>query len=121
MIFRCFMLIITVVFLSSCQDSYEKNKEQNKEKYDSAVNQVIEIENERLQEENKPKIKRNKTGIIVYENGKLIQLLYRFKSKEVNSIYQKEKNSYKVLPENDNTFELVDDAEEEYIENLGIK
>lgn len=99
MIFRYFIAIITVVFLSACQDSYEKNKEQNKEKYYSAVDQVIEIENERLKEENKPKIKRSKTGIIVYEDGEWIHLLYQLKSKEVNSIYQKEENSYKLLPE----------------------
>jgi len=36
-----------------------KNRKRSKKKYDSAINQVIELENERLKSENKPEIKRN--------------------------------------------------------------
>ncbi|MFC4184430.1 hypothetical protein [Saccharococcus thermophilus] len=114
------VLILSLSFLSACKDDYEKTKSIQKEKYDSAINQVIELENERLKSENKPEIKRNETGIVVYNKGELIWLLYYVDSKEVTATYQKENNKYVLLPAKEAS-DKIDEANEEYIENLGKK
>jgi hypothetical protein len=114
------VLILLLSFLSACKDDYEKTKAIQKEKYDSAINQVIELENERLKSENKPEIKRNETGFVVYNKGELIWLLYYVDSKEVTATYQKENNKYVLLPAKEAS-DKIDEANEEYIENLGKK
>lgn len=112
--------ILSLSFLSACKDDYAETKAILKEKYDSSINQVIELENNRLKRENKPAINREETGIVVYNQGKLIWLLYYVDSKEVTVTYQKEKNQYVLLP-NKEAVEKIENLNEEYIENLGRK
>ncbi|WP_026695611.1 hypothetical protein [Peribacillus kribbensis] len=108
-------LFIMVFFLSSCGDDYERIKEKNKQKYDAAINQVIRMENGRLQEENQPRILRSKTGIVVYKHGEFIRLLYHISSMEIVSTYQKEESFYIHLPETKETHSKLDHAQDEYI------
>lgn len=110
------LIILTLSFciLSAC-------KSEEKKEYDSAINQVIKLENEKLKREKKPIIKRTETGIVVFNKGELIRLYYYQNSKEINATYQKEETRYVLLPENKATFKKIDDAKEEYLENLGKK
>jgi outer membrane lipoprotein-sorting protein len=121
-------LILMLSFLSACKsvskDIPEKNKEYDSstmQEYDSSINQVIKLENEKLESEHKHEISRSETGIVVYNKGNIIVIYYRYNSKEQQSAYQKENNKYVLLPENENTSKKIDNAKEEYIENLGRK
>lgn len=114
------ILVLSLSFLSACKSDKEKIAERKKE-YDFSINQVIKLENEKLKSEDKHGIKRSETGIVVFNNGDLIRLYYSYDSKKVNVIYQKKKDKYVLLPENKNTFEKIDNAKENYIENLGRK
>ncbi|UOE58010.1 hypothetical protein [Cytobacillus oceanisediminis] len=110
-------LILSLGLLTACND--EDNSDQ-KEKYDSSINEVIELENERLEGEGRPQISRSETGIVVYNKGELIWLMYEQDSKEERATYQKQDKSYVLLPQEEAN-DLIDNSEEEYVENHGIK
>ncbi|MBY6054030.1 hypothetical protein [Cytobacillus firmus] len=61
-----FSLILLLCFLIACKSDFEESKSIQKEKYDSHINEVIELENDRLENENRPQIARSETGIVVY-------------------------------------------------------
>ncbi|MGZ0085175.1 hypothetical protein ACWNXI_06225 [Caldibacillus thermoamylovorans] len=111
------LFILSLSILSACKDDYETKQAILKEKYSSVINQVIELENERLKRENKPEITRKETGIVVYNKGTLIWLLYYVDSKEVTATYQKENNKYVLLPANEAS-DKIEKSNEDYVENL---
>ncbi|PET68742.1 hypothetical protein CN514_09650 [Bacillus sp. AFS001701] len=114
------VLLILISLLSACKGDYDKNKAIQKKKYDSSINEVIKLENEKLANESKPEIKRNDTGVVVYNKGELIWLLYKVESKEVKSTYLKKDDKY-ILLDATKASDRIDEAKEEYIENLGKK
>jgi hypothetical protein len=104
-----------------------ETKEDKKNKYNKAINQVILLENERIQEKGK-QIKRKDIGISVDDNGKYIELIYTINSKHIDPIYKldKQSNSYKYINLNklskDEKSKLDKDLEKtDYLENLGLK
>ncbi|WP_445489005.1 lipoprotein [Niallia sp. 03133] len=95
--------LLVVPMLFGCKNKEEKTKE----KYDSIINQVITLENIKLQKEkilkNNEILKREETGIIVYSDGKYISLIYTLDSnKQIESIYQEKNKEYELFPQNSN-------------------
>ncbi|WP_340372509.1 hypothetical protein [Peribacillus sp. FSL E2-0218] len=122
-----FLIFSSLLFIYGCEDQ----KEVDQKKYDNRINQVITQENIRLQKENAVADdeiqKREDTGIVVYSNGEVIELMYEIDSSnkkiEVLYVFNKKKGEYKWVPVhsakyNKITGKLKDD---EYIENLGVK
>lgn len=114
-----FFVLLTL--LTGCQNSTQKNKE----KYSSAINQVIELENKRISGDRI--FMREDIGIIVYEEGKYIELMYKTESdNEIESLYeinpQKEykyitkESLNKILKTEESAFKNIS-----YTENVGLK
>lgn len=116
------LILITIIILSACSNTKEKNKE----KYNESINNVISLEKDRVQE---LKLERKDIGIAVFSAGEYIELVYELKSKTISSIYQLDKtnNSYIYLDlneldnEEEKRLDEILDKELEYIENLGLK
>ncbi|MGG0655394.1 hypothetical protein [Rummeliibacillus pycnus] len=114
--------MITTFFLLSACNNADKDNQKSKDKYDTSINQVITLENEKLKKENKMEINREEIGIVVYSDGELINLMYDYNKIKINSIYQKKKDEYVLLPNNQTTYTKIDEAgDSNYIENLGTK
>ena len=106
-----FLLILSMALLAGCDE------QDGKKTYNSSINQVICLENDRLKAEDPFEIQRKKTGIAVYADGDIIHLIYTKDSTTVDSFYQKKADSYAPLPVSE--YEKVDQAGEAvYLENL---
>ncbi|MGE6631849.1 hypothetical protein [Bacillus sp. NPDC077027] len=117
---------IFLIFITGCQNE----KQVNKEKYDSSINQVITLENKKLQSEgilNEHEIlKREDVSIVVYTNGDYIELIYELKKnkQQKETLYKKEKsNMFTVIPTAKIKNGDVDEPTEntDYVENLILK
>jgi len=116
------VLLIITILLTGC------NEEKNKKKYDSAINQVITLENKYLQKEkifsDTKILKREDTGIIVFKDGKFIELIYDVSGKQIESLYKRDiDNNYKRYPNTKEELEKVDKDLKiiDYTENIGLK
>ncbi|MED4718461.1 hypothetical protein, partial [Bacillus badius] len=83
----CLFVGIALIFLSGC------GSESTSKKFDSAINEVISLENKRLEREKlfreKDVLKREDTGIIVYSDGKYIELIYTIDStQQIESMFE---------------------------------
>lgn len=98
--FLFIILSTLIIMLTGCKSE----KEEKKEKYDSSINQVVTLENKRLQKEkiltDTDILKREDIGIAVYQNGDFIELIYELKpNKQTESLYKKDKSkNYKLFP-----------------------
>ncbi|WP_455931397.1 cystatin-like fold lipoprotein [Priestia aryabhattai] len=116
------VLIMGLALTSACS-----NKKSNKEKYDEAINQVIIWENKTLQANGTYKsndiLERKDTGIIVYKEGKFIQLLYKTPpNKDIESLYERSKDGIYRKYSNMNLKSIDKDLKESsYTENVGKK
>jgi len=122
-----FLFFVLVIFLVGCSD-YDQDgitqSEKAKKKYDNAINQVINDENEYLNKKSKHiDIKRNrdKTGVIVYEDVNLIEVHYSQFEKRKYALYEKEDGKYVRRSYTEKLKNRIDSSEEKYIENVGIK
>lgn len=101
----------------------------NKEKYDSVINQVITLENKRLQKDNilsqNEILKREDTGIIVYSEGKYIELIYTINKNQIESFfkYDEKDKKYELFPNTHSNLEKAQKYLEQtsYTENIGLK
>ncbi|MGG2973717.1 lipoprotein [Geobacillus stearothermophilus] len=116
------VLLIITILLTGC------NEEKNKKKYDLAINQVITLENKYLQKEkifsDTQILKREDTGIIVFKDGKFIELIYDVSGKQIESLYKRDiDNNYKRYPNTKEELEKVDKDLKiiDYTENIGLK
>lgn len=94
---KLIIFILTIlIILSGCKSEKEKNKE----KYDSAINQVITLESKRISDIKA--LKREEVGIIVYGKGKYIELIYTIKpDNQIESIYKiDQQKKYKYITVN---------------------
>lgn len=122
-----FLIILStlIIMLTGCKSE----KEEKKEKYDSSINQVVTLENKRLQKEkiltDTDILKREDIGIAVYQNGDFIELIYELKpNKQTESLYKKDKSkNYKLFPNQkikrgdvNKELEKID-----YVENTALK
>ena len=120
-------LLILVMSLSLSLTSACSNKKSNKEKYNEAINQVIIWENKNLQAKGIYKsddiLERKDTGIIVYKEGKFIQLLYKNPpNKDMESLYERSKSGIYKKYSNMNLKAIDKDLKESsYTENVGKK
>ncbi|GAA5660888.1 cystatin-like fold lipoprotein [Geobacillus stearothermophilus] len=124
----CISLLILILFLLL---GYCRNQKENiRERYDSSINQVIILENKRLQKEKKLDdneiLKREDTGIVVYSDGKYIELIYELDSNKQNKSlykYNEKNNSYEQFPHTPNKLKKIQKYLEKtsYIENIGLK
>ncbi|HCL0577126.1 TPA: hypothetical protein N1S95_004550 [Salmonella enterica subsp. enterica serovar Typhi] len=118
------MIISALILLTGCQNE----KEEKKKKYDSLINEIIILENKRLQskgilDENEI-LKREDTGIIVFKEGKFIELIYDLKGhKKFQSLYKKDIKGFEKLEKEDIEQGKADKGteEEEYVENYILK
>ncbi|WP_042148160.1 cystatin-like fold lipoprotein [Paucisalibacillus sp. EB02] len=114
-----FIIISSLLLIGGCSED-----DRNKEKYDSSINQVVILENKRLQKENNLSeeeiLKREEIGIIVYDSGKYIRLLYKFNSGDIIYEFDQEKENYKPFHGDlSNLDDVFDEAD--YVENVGLK
>ncbi|MFJ7752718.1 hypothetical protein ACQKGI_16805 [Peribacillus muralis] len=122
-----FLIFSSLLFIYGCEDQ----KEVDQKKYDNRINQVITQENIRLQKENAVADdeiqKREDTGIVVYSNGEVIELMYEIDSSnkkiEVLYVFNKKKDQYEWIPVHSAKYNKITGQlkEDEYIENLGVK
>lgn len=123
--FLFIILSTLIIMLTGCKSE----KEEKKEKYDSSINQVVTLENKRLQKEkiltDTDILKREDIGIAVYQNGDFIELIYELKpNKQTESLYKKDKSkNYKLFPKQkikrgDVNKEL---KKIDYVENTALK
>jgi len=116
------ILVMGLALTSACS-----NKKSNKEKYDEAINQAIIWENKNLQASGTYKsndiLERKDTGIIVYKEGKFIQLLYKTPpNKDIESLYERGKDGIYKKYSNVNLKAIDKDLKESsYTENVGKK
>ncbi|MBQ6446225.1 MAG: hypothetical protein IJJ10_02020 [Bacillus sp. (in: Bacteria)] len=116
-----FLLVFSIfLVLFGCQNE----KAVNKEKYNSAIEQVISLENSKF-ESKKIELKRKDIGIAVYSQGKYIELMYEIDNKKIESMYEYD-SSKKIYIEYPHTPKHIKKIESElkeinYIENLGYK
>lgn len=123
--FLFIILSTLIIILTGCKSE----KEEKKEKYDSSINQVVTLENKRLQKEkiltDTDILKREDIGIAVYQNGDFIELIYELKpNKQTESLYKKDKSkNYKLFPNQkikrgdvNKELEKID-----YVENTALK
>ncbi|WGD70210.2 hypothetical protein P5658_25725 (plasmid) [Bacillus subtilis] len=123
--FLFIILSTLIIMLTGCKSE----KEEKKEKYDSSINQVVTLENKRLQKEkiltDTDILKREDIGIAVYQNGDFIELIYELKpNKQTESLYKKDKSkNYKLFPKQkikrgdvNKELEKID-----YVENTALK
>lgn len=92
---RWITLFSIIVLLVGCSND-EKTMRINKEKYDNAINQVIKLENKRLQHENILSVDkvllREDLGVDVYSEGHYIKLYYNIDSQDwprIEKIYER--------------------------------
>lgn len=90
--------------------------------YDDDIDQVIEMENERLSEgtndENITSIDRETTAVEVYEDGEYIQVTFDIRpSESVTRTYQKDGDSYSRTAAYE-TRQYLANTEAEYTENM---
>ncbi|MGE6377300.1 hypothetical protein [Peribacillus muralis] len=122
-----FLIFSSLLFIYGCEDQ----KEVDQKKYDNRINQVITQENIRLQKENAVADdeiqKREDTGIVVYSNGEVIELMYEIDSsnKKIEVLYgfNKKKGQYEWVPVHSSKYNKITGQlkDHEYIENLGVK
>jgi hypothetical protein len=89
---------------------------------------VITLENKYLQKEkifsDTQILKREDTGIIVFKDGKFIELIYDVSGKQIESLYKRDiDNNYKRYPNTKEELEKVDKDLKiiDYTENIGLK
>ncbi|NPC90850.1 cystatin-like fold lipoprotein [Bacillus sp. WMMC1349] len=106
-----FVLIAVIAGITGCGG--------DKEKYDEEINQVISLQNERLQKPGVVKdidrLKRENTEIRVYQDGKYISLYFEIrKGDPIKMTYKKQKSGeYDLYPNGDD-----DLGEPVYTENI---
>lgn len=102
--------IISIFLLVACGDS----------KYDEAINQVIQLENENLDrpgvEKQFDELKRENTKIAVYEDGEFIKITYEIRSEDNSTwIYEKDdKGKYTRYGDKED----IEKMEPDYTENI---
>ena len=120
-------IILLVLVMGLALTSACSNKKSDKEKYDEAINQVLIWENKHLQAngtyKNDDILERKDTGIVVYKEGKFIQLFYKNPpNKDIESLYERGKNGIYKKYSNINLKAMNKDLEESsYTENVGEK
>ncbi|PFK65071.1 hypothetical protein COJ21_24965 [Priestia megaterium] len=120
-------IILLVLVMGLALTSACSNKKNDKEKYDEAINQVLIWENKHLQANGTYKsddiLERKDTGIVVYKEGKFIQLFYKTPpNKDIESLYERGKNGVYKKHSNVNLKAMNKDLEESsYTENVGKK
>ncbi len=89
---------------------------------------MITLENKYLQKEkifsDTQILKREDTGIIVFKDGKFIELIYDVSGKQIESLYKRDiDNNYKRYPNTKEELEKVDKDLKiiDYTENIGLK
>ncbi|MDA1618956.1 cystatin-like fold lipoprotein [Bacillus cereus group sp. TH204-1LC] len=109
-ILLCVLTVIVTLF--AC--------ESGKEKYDKNINQVIKLENEAHLKHGEGSLKRKNTQIIVYEDGKYIELIYNTSSGDkVERVYRLNKDeTYEEIKE---VGKELDYKKTDYTENVGLK
>lgn len=95
------------LFLSACSSN----------EYDESIDEVIKIQNKALDEEGVKTdidtLKREDTGIKVYEDGEYIEIFYEIKKgKNVDKLFKKKNNSYEYVVED------MEGKEPVYTENI---
>lgn len=96
------------LFLSACSNETE---------YDEAIDEVIALENESLSngqvQKDIEKLGRENTQIEVFDDGEYIQITYEIRENDVvDTVYQKEDNSYEHVVED------MEGKEPVYTENI---
>ena len=108
-----------VLFLAGCTNEEETEREK-KEKYDNAINQVVTLENKRLQHEKELSahdvLLREKLGVVVYSDGHYVRLYYNIDSQDwprTEKTYERyAKNTYRLASEE----ELKKEKNQKYFE-----
>lgn len=104
--------------MSGCQNRNEVNQ-----KYETAIEEVLVLENKKLM--NNDGLKREDLGIIVYSEGKYIELIYDLNNEQIESLYEfdTDRKVYEHYPHSPEYLERIHDflAETSYTENIGLK
>jgi len=116
---RWVVLFVIVIFLAGCTNEEEIEKEK-REKYDNAINQVVTLENKRLQHEKELSVQdvllRENLGVAVYSDGHYIELYYNIDSQDwprTEKTYERyAKNKYRLASEE----ELKKEKNQKYFE-----
>ncbi|MFS0593423.1 hypothetical protein AB1L05_17725 [Cytobacillus horneckiae] len=112
------IFLFIVLMISGCQNSNEL-----KQRFDSAINEVVLLENKNLKTDEK--FNRGDFGIAVYSEGKYIELIYDLNNEQVESLYKynDDEKVYKHYPHTQENLEeaQVDLEKLSYTENIGLK
>ncbi|NRG47224.1 hypothetical protein HRF87_21085 [Bacillus sp. CRN 9] len=114
-----FMMLLSIILvMSGCQNRNEVNQ-----KYETAIEEVLVLENKKLM--NNDGLKREDVGIIVYSEGKYIELIYDLNNEQIESLYEfdTDRKVYEHYPHSPEYLERIQDflAETSYTENIGLK